>query len=564
VRPKAAKALHVALLALFVLLASLRVPVTSTAVDTFHEGEYTAPALYAEVEGLAFPLLIHGQLDYIPASVARRVCGPARTIVCTRAGNLVVLLAVTAAFVMLLVLVTGLGTTSAVLAQFPAVALVLLNRGGSNTHTLLHQSVVSTRDLAVVAALVVVWLVGRAVLTGAASTNSVTRPAAALWLLGFVPVALCFWAYDRGLVALALAPLALGYVLAVRPDKQTVLWVVSGAVAALLAHVLLGSGEAVAGHLKNLNYWFSHSIVAGKPFSGNLGKVGTVVRHSVGPVEAFFAMGALAKASRMVQVALSPFVLYAAFVGGGLFAAYHAHRREAFSQALLRGTLALCLAFYAVQTIRRPDSLHMRWPLFLCALLFAEVAASYVAQVPSRRRMWYATAASVFVAALLSRLTNTTFAAAFLSPDTRTTAVNVMRNSVQGVASNLRLSGGGFPTDRSIMPPGLVATADAVRARTTSCTWSLSNDGLLYVLAERRPCSRVMYPYYASSKIEGEILRDLQQSRAPVVVRNASVWFDKMGGRPLDARLPRLARFLSATYPGRVPIADGYVLHTKP
>lgn len=86
--PKAAQARHVALQALFVLLASLRVPVTSTDVDTFHEGESTAPAMYAEVEGLAFPLLIHGQLDYVPASVARKVCGPARTIVCTRAARL--------------------------------------------------------------------------------------------------------------------------------------------------------------------------------------------------------------------------------------------------------------------------------------------------------------------------------------------------------------------------------------------------------------------------------------------------------------------------------------------
>jgi hypothetical protein len=385
-----------------------------------------------------------------------------------------------------------------------------------------------------------------------------------LWLLGFVPVALCFWAYDRGLVALALTPLALGYVLAVRPDKQLVLWVVGGAVTALLAHVLLGSGEAVAGHLKNIGYWLSHSIVPGKPLSGNVGKISTLVRHSVGPGEAFGAMGAFAKASRMLHLALSPFVLYAAFVGGGLASAYHAHRRGAFPQALLRGALAIGLAFYAVQTIRRPDILHMRWPLFLCALIFAEFAAGYVAQVPSRRRWWYTTAAAVFVAAILSRQTNITFPGAFLSRDTRTTAANVMRNSLQALASNLRLSADGFPPDRAIMPAGLLAAADALRARSTSCTWSLSNDGLLYVLAERPPCSRVMYPFYVSRKIEGEILRDLRQSRAPVLVSNPSVWFDTMGGPPLAARLPRLARFLSATYPNRVPIADGYVLHTMP
>lgn len=558
--PKVARVLHVALLALFVLLASLRVPVTSTDVDSFHEGEYTAPALYFEVPGTAFPLLIHGQLDYVPARVARQVCGAARTIVCTRAGNLVVLLAVTAAFVVLLVLVTGLGTIASLLAQFPALALVLLNRGGSDTHAHLHQSVVSTRDLATVAVLLVVWLVGRSALAGGRKESAVRR-STALWLLGFVPVAVCFWAYDRGLLALALMPLALGYVLAVRPHMPLALWALGGAASALLAQVLLGSSKAVVGHLTNVGYWFDLVDLTGKLFRGNEKSVGTVVRRTVGSGDAYSETGVLDEASRMVLFAFSESVLCTVFIGGGLIAAYHAHRRGAFPQALLRGTLAICLTGYAVQTMRRPDVWHWRWPLFLCALIFAEVAASYLAMVPSHRRMRYATAAAVFVAAILSRHTNITFVADLLSRDSLTTAANVMRNSLQGLASNWRYLAGGVPPDRSIMPPGLVATADAVRARSTGCTWSLSNDGLLYVLADRLPCSRVIYPYYVSRKIEGEILRDLRRSRTPVVVSNATSWFHRVGGPPMAVRLPRLAGFLRDTYPGRVPIAEGYVLH---
>ncbi len=158
--PRAWAIVHLLAMLAAVLLVTGGVDLAWPLDDPFQEGEWAINRAALAPPG-GYPVLIHGGLDQVPASIAAAACPANAQITCLRAINVGFQLVAGWGLVGLVALIAGLGTRRAWCASLPTVLAVLILGAAAATPVLGQQSAPGTRDLPVFAALLPMILISR-------------------------------------------------------------------------------------------------------------------------------------------------------------------------------------------------------------------------------------------------------------------------------------------------------------------------------------------------------------------------------------------------------------------
>lgn len=485
------------------LVTSFHLPLDAPWVDLFQEGEYISPRLYFDGSG-ARPLLIHGQLDYLPAQLAGWLC-PGTELVCTRAINSG--LTALAALIFFFCAVAAVDRSrSRALAGIGALGILFaINRTRTNLGDL-HQGAPATRDIGLLSAILFLIL---------ASRHHGRMGIALSFAGGLVTSLSAFFTYNRGLTGL----LAIGVYIMVSVVGGKWMKGVAAAIglaAGLLLLVLIDPGMAQA-HVANIIYWSQH--------------------HDIWAYEVT-SLGQLLRPALFYLVATC-------LVLSSLWLGWQTWRRQSRTNFLpVLVTLAAICALVLQQGMQRYDDTHLAFAvpwLFLLGLWMTN-------QLPAPER---------------GRTKRPATAAGFLA-----VVVLLVNEPIKHVVAgesryNLNLLTGPLPSDGDLVARDVRAVAALLRRSDPSCTYVLNNAAGLYELSSRKPCSDVMVPVYATGEAETRLIADLARTRPPVIVSRSADWFDAIDNRSLEQRTPRLASWIKANYPSTFNVGS-YELRSRP
>jgi hypothetical protein len=482
---------------LVALLTSFHLPLDAPWTDLFHEGEYLSPRLYFDTPG-ASPLLIHGQMDYLPAQLAASHC-PGSELVCTRAinGGLTTLAGVLFFLCAVVAVVRG---RSQAFAGIAALAILVAINGTRDNLVGLHQGSPSVRDVGLLGTILFLLLASR----------REGRVGLALALLsGLVAGATAFFSYNRGLVGvLAIIVYVVATVIAGKNRYKSLAAAAGTSIGLALATLPdLGMGRT---HIVNIFYWSQHPEI--------------------------WTYGA--SLSRKIRAAAF-FIPVISLIIGAMWIGYKSWRRERNSESvpILAVLIAICVLMLQ-QTTQLYDGTHLSfnvpWVFLLGIVLTNRLPAAP-----------HGFAARPVIAAgcvaLLLMLGNG-------SP--------ILKALAGASVHNLRMiRGREMPKDEALVGPDVHAAAELLRHANPACTYALNNAAGLYELSSRKPCSSLMMPAYASGGGEAQLIADLSRTRPPVIVSHTGDGIVILG-RGLEARNPRLAGWVAANYPSTFKIGN--------
>jgi hypothetical protein len=114
--------------------------------------------------------------------------------------------------------------------------------------------------------------------------------------------------------------------------------------------------------------------------------------------------------------------------------------------------------------------------------------------------------------------------------------------------------------DANLVEPGLAEAAAIVRRGELTCSQTFTNEGMFYVMANVRPCSRFAYPFYVARDHQDAFIAEIRQTSPPIVLWHSPSWSNAIYGLDLAARTPELATRIPELYPYRRVLAGGYEL----
>lgn len=485
------------------VVTSFQAPLNAPFTDLFHEGEYLAPRLILESGGQ--PLLIHGLMNYVPSLLAVHMCGIDRVLACTRAVNagVTVLAAVGFASCTFILARTRKAMVFAGLGMFTI--LVLIN-GRAAGPVALQQGSPSARDVALMAVLSCILAVpGRR----QAVSNFLAGSA------GLIAGASLFWAYNRGVIGVAIIPLYSLSSLLVGRVRWHVLAPLAGLAVGLLI-VGLAEPEMWRQHIFNINYWAQNGQIWRYPFS-------------------------------VPRLLLNlPFYLVSA--GVLIWAAWMAW--HLWRDLERRGDLPSLLVLMAInllvvqQVSNRDDATHLMWAIpWLFLLVVQLINFQGFALVTN---VSWTNVAKNHSALLVSF-------AGLLCLDLAS-STSVVRREMLDSTKNILLLTRGMPLDLDLTPPATRRIVEILRKTGQTCTYAFNNAGGYYHLAGQRPCSTTMYPVYASRDVEEHLIAELSKAKPAMVIGRSDDWFSSMNGKTLAARTPRLAAWLDHNYPHSIQL----------
>lgn len=498
------------LLAAIAAFATLNVPLNHALFDPFHEGEYLSAWVHAvATEHGSLPRLIHGGMDHIPARLAAVACDPDRQVACVRRFNGLATFAASLLFLLTArLLVQPLATGARAMAMLPAISLVLFVNGGATHAVDLQQGSPAVRDLGVVTMLLPLVAWSRRQENGGRGGGE--------WLLavaGLVAGLGWFWAYNRGTVGLLmLGCAALGALVLLR-NWRAPLMAAAGLALGLVLSEMSGLYGTAADNIDNIAYWLHYRNLYGVPMDA-------AAALAVGP--AVLLLGA---------------ALTAAFL-----LAWTSWRSGRRSEVLLLTLLVVLTVLYVLQTVARPDRPHVAWALWpLMLLVTALMTQGLLAEVRARRIM--AAIAAAFASIVALHYGPTGLAGPIRAPERL-----LARMSSDGPA----------PRDVDLADAGLRAAAAAIRATAPECTFAMTNEGMLYLLAAVPPCSRFAFPIHVGHDHEAQVIAELSHRQPPAILFDSPFWSARIDGIAQHERTPRLAAWILATYPYERVFAGGY------
>ena len=472
------------------LITSFHLPLDAPWTDLFHEGEYLSPRLYFDGAG-ARPLMIHGQLNYLPAQLAGWLC-PGSELVCTRAINSGLTALAGLIFFFCAVAAVDRGRSRA-LAGTGALAILFAINRTRTTLVDLHQGAPAIRDLGLLTAILFLILASR----------QRGRAGIALSFLGGLAAGFsALFAYNRGLTGLLAVGCYIVVLVVVGGNWKKGAAAAIGLVVGLALLVLPDPGMARA-HFANIAYWGQHHDIWAYD--------GTSLRRLVRPV--------------LFYLLATPLLL------GGIWLGWRSWRRQSRTESLpILAVLGAVCALMLQQAAQRYDDTHLSFAipwLFLLGLWMTNRLPVPVRGFAVRP----AIAAGCLM--LLLILVN--------SP---------VKHAMAGESRyNLKLLTGHLPNDTDLVASDVRLVAALLQRSNPHCTYVLNNAAGLYELSSRTPCSSVMMPVYATEEAETRLIADLARTRPPVIVSRSPDWFNAIDNRSLEQRTPRLASWIKANYP---------------
>lgn len=487
------------------MITSFHAPLDAAWADLFHEGEYVSPRLFFDLADPR-PLLIHGQLNYLPAQVARGLC-PGSELVCTRAVNSGLTALAGLIFFFCAFAAVDRGRSRA-MAGLGALAILFAINGTRTNLVEVQQGAPAIRDLGLLTSILFLILASRHPGKGGSALS---------FLGGFVAGFSAFFAYNRGLTGLLAIGCYIVVSILIGVDRKKGVAAAIGLVTGLALLVLSDPGMARA-HVNNIAYWAQHREIWAWPYEDK------TLRGLLKPV-LFYLSAALLLLS-------------------GLLLALRSWRLRSRVETLpILAFLGTACVLMLQQSVQRYDDTHLSFAipwLFLLGLWMSNRLPTMSGSFAVRP----AVAASCLLLVMI--LINGPF-----------------RNSIVGSTRyNLGLLKSPLPRDTDLVSADVRSVAALLERANPQCTYVLNNAAGLYELSSRRPCSSLMMPVYATAEGETKLISDLERTRPPLIVSQSADWFNAIDNRPLEQRTPRLAAWISANYPSVITVGS-YELRSR-
>lgn len=471
------------------VLVAFQAALDSPLVDGFHEGEYLASRFYFDRPGPA-PVMIHGMMDVIPARLAQALFGPERMIAGTRLMNALAsaLAALLFLFGMARTARSRAGQTASLLVAIGALLLIArVHWGVVDT----QQGAPAVRELALLAVLCLLIEAGRA------------RGRQQAWLsslAGLLTGLTMFWAYNRGVAAVAALGAWCGCHVVLARSLRPVLPAMAGLAAGLLLNMVVGG---FAGHLYSIVYWQANGDIWHRIFPS--------------PV------------NRNLLILCFVTVGYPAVFG--LVELFRGWRRPGGGEPDVILALAAAAGVTLLSSLNRFDYLHANMVLPFALMAVAAVVAVLARRFPAELAI---PDPAIFAAVIL-------LVAALLSVQARRVEPDL--------AANLKLlTRATLPRDVDLALPSDLAVARELRASPSSCAYAMDNQSAFLHLAGKPACSRFMIPIYAGRAAQAQLLADLQRTRPAVIVLRSQAWSWMVDDVPQDRRTPAIFAWLHANY----------------
>lgn len=501
---RAKRWLAVVAVVLVPLALAFNVWIDMALVDGFHEGEYltNGPKMRAYYAGLtAFPVLIHGAMDFLPALAAERIAGLDRVIVWTRFIN-------TACVAMCWVLWMRvphwlLRDKTRRPAWYLVHALLFgwMAISAGTDPVAKQQAFLGTRD---------VFLVVMVALAAWAST--IVRPgrAALVYVATGAAAAAClYWSYDRGVIAFACVVLIIASLVLMKKFGQA-----SGLAAGYCIVLAVVSACGWAGTLgenvHNVQYWLRYSSDVWR----------LTLRNNI------YALPGVAGTAVFALVVLGAAVLQLA-------------RRQLGNLAPLATALvAAQLVFLSKmsQLAPFPNSYYTVWPALLLLLIVSPrwpaidaIAAGVAAFGERWNNVW-----AVSRGATLQRVALAGLVLMF--------AANTIGGSVI-LAKKLAKP----PEDRWLITAHRFGMDD-VDLRGASCIFQWANEGIFAFVAGKPFCTSYGYAVYIAKHEEAGVLEEMRRNPPPLIVYDNHSWTMHIYYRTMKERLPAIDRFIQENY----------------
>jgi len=507
--------------------------------DGLHEGEYLGfvPVLAAGKAVLTSTFSTHGPgVDFIPGWVASRFGSPEHGIIATRlayamlrTGTVLASLFIVLTFTRLLSPASSRVTWFAQSALAFMFLVVALQIAGWRDVPVFHKSP-NARDFGYLLQVLAVLLFARV-------QNRARSPALALAIAAVSGASLpwaIIYSYDRGLYGAAflfLASIAFGMC----DGNWARRWFAglsSGAAIGSAALYAAFGPEGVGAVLEQLSYWlrygrdlFAYAGVAALPdtFAGGL-LVGSLIALALGMARVVRAIAVTGVFREAVRGEIGVIVLIAASIPG------------------LR------------TAIERGDVGHVAWGVTVSWIMLSVLAAKFAtdtlrAMLPADRHPRptdNASLAAHVVMVGVSALVG--YNLAYLDPFT---GYARLHNDYYGA---LQIS------DRKILSPEQAGALDAIRGelQSSSCFYTLTNEGAWYYLVQKPSCSR-FYEVTNARPISAqhEVVAALQAT-SPAVILFSGGWSDNIDGiSPFNAN-PEVMRYVLQHYVPHALVAENW------
>jgi len=486
-------------------------------IDTFHEGEYlgllwTMQSYYRGES--AFPLVIHGGLDYLPSFLAYHLYGPEHIIVGTRVVNTVIVAVAWSLFVGIFDRIIQRNRASRLWLLAPLLLLGFASWKLTDSDSI-HKAFVNPRDLLYVASVYFAF--------SFEAEARVWGKRAYLVLFAAACCAAPFWSYDRGLVTVAFFAAFVAGLLFRRQFRDVVLVAVTGG---CVIAVLIGTGAAgtLTANIGNVAYWARNSGIWSFPFSARL---------------VLFSLPIYLLLVAVAAIAASLFIAESKRSGLGAHIAIF---------ALMASYLPLVAS--VVNRLGGARAMWGLWPAAVIAVYFASLHVGKVefsfrlagreGSLPGSRQwlvLGSCAALVLYIATYFPPYLPLYYDPKPLRFDAVANSIDFARNAVSP------------KQDRTVVGQSLLGVADFLNETRTPCIFAWTNEGAIALLTGLPYCTRFPYAVYASAAEERAMLDELERANPPAIVSGSDNWAFNIDGKPMAQRLPVIDAYIAKNYP---------------
>ena len=499
--------IFIILLMPFAIAFSTTINVSLT--DTFHEGEYVGFLWHMRdyYKGItAFPLFVHGGIDYIPSLCAAFIYGDDRIIVGTRIINALLVYVLWVLFLDLCYTLTPKSSRNTYWLLAIATVFIIL-AAPFNSHPLnLSQGFLGVRNFFLFLS---VWGITKHYFSPKQYSSIIY-----LVLGASSTVPALFWCYDRGVTAAAfIVVIAMGML--VRKNIINFLVVTFSILLCLFLleqTVLMGT---VKENINNIAYWVRNSA-----------EINTVPPHSMK-----YLLGCVGALTLVIFSAAAAYVSYLQkFTRDG----------EKESQwPLISGLLVIQLLTVKSILLNRADldrSFSGCWPSILLMFYFGPNLFK-LPELPSFSNYNSSRFKSNTISHLAYKVACTCLLSflIFCSPP----MLNYAIFSKMLVTSK---------PDAEIVSPEINMLSDTLNEINPECYFGWTNEGVIALMTKKRFCTDTPLLHYVARNSEAEVLRQLKRELPKAIVYNSPSW-SMLINQHMSDRFPAINQFILANYP---------------
>jgi hypothetical protein len=500
---------YLLLFSLSLYMVSL-VDVTHLLLNSFEEGEYLG--VFSHIESYyhgesAFPLVIHGGMDFIPALLAKYIYGQDHLVVGTRLINAVIVALTWTFFLALFRRIILACKVSSWWLVLPVVFLwlVAIRLGDAIS---LHQTFLNPRDLFLVALVYSVL--------SYECVEDRFHQVIYLVFVGLTCSISLFWSYDRGLASLAFySAFLVGLFFRKRLLDATIILLVAAIFIGIIDNSkLMGT---MLEDFTNIKYWIEHAADWRLPY--------TVIR--------------LCYAVPITALVLTSVVIFIRLIGKS---------PESIKLKWFWIGFFLLQILLLSSALKRPDSAHISWCIWPALLFFFYYAVHLVGNKCTIEIRWMKpfVLPRYFYFYTVAMLTCLVFY--FFVPNNKT--LPFIRNMIQP------------QQDLTFVSKEKVAVAKKLLGFDPHCFFGWTNDGEMAMLIGKPYCTQITYAIYASRSADRDLLFALKQSNPNVILFGEGNFPTNIVSNSMQTRLPSVSEYILKNYPHEL-VMGTYVIRQR-